>query len=255
LSTSIGSLLRLDGRVALVTGSTRGIGRAIAARLAEAGAHVAVCGRDLDRAKATADELSGAHGIACMGLAMDVGIVASVEAAHRAVFRAHARLDVLVNNAGILGDALLGMVSETMIDEVLGTNLKGVILNLQAAAKLMRRARAGAIVNIASIMGTHGNKGQVVYSGSKAGVIGVTLSAAKELAPDGIRVNAVVPGVIATDMVSQLPPQILHERASSVAMGRPGDPDDVARAVLFLASDLAAYVTGQCLGVDGGMVI
>ena len=232
--------------IALVTGSTRGIGLAAARRLAEDGYTVVVNGTDEAAAEARAGELDGD------ALAFDVADPAAVQAAVRELFRRHKRLDALVNNAGILDDALLGMIKP---DRTFAVNALGVLHTMQASARLMARGGGGAIVNVASIIGVTGNKGQVAYAGSKAAVIGMTRSAAKELAPQNIRVNAVAPGFIDTDMTRAMPQEIFDERVASVGLGRAGTAEEVADAIAFLASDRARYVTGQVLGVDGGMVI
>jgi 3-oxoacyl-[acyl-carrier protein] reductase len=161
----------------------------------------------------------------------------------------------LVNNAGILGDGLIGMVSNSTIEDTLAINVEGPIHLIQMATRLMRRNNSGSIINISSIIGTRGNRGQIVYAASKSAVIGMTLAAAKELAPQGIRVNAVAPGYIQTDMIAHLPSEIHQERLRSIGMGRVGQPSEIADTVLFLASDLSQYVTGQIIGVDGCMVI
>lgn len=247
--------LDLTGRVALVTGGTRGIGLASAQLLADHGASVVVVGRaDTTQAENCAAELTAATGQACLGLVADAGDPAAIRALYQTVRSEMGRLDILVNNAGILRDALIGMVDDELVDTTLAVNTAGPIHHLQAAARLMRKG-GGSIINVSSIIGHRGNVGQLVYGASKAAVIGMTLSAAKELAPRGIRVNAIAPGFIDTDMTRALPPEKFQERVDSVAMGRAGTADDVAKAVLFLASDLAAYVTGQVLGVDGGMLI
>ena len=247
---------KLDGKVALVTGSTRGIGWAAARALAEAGASVVLNGAHDDallqqRTATLRDEF----GVPCAGFLGSVADYVSVKQCYEEIFNQFRRLDVLVNNAGVLSDALLGMIPTDMIEYVLSTNLKGCIYHLQEASRLMARHRSGSIVNVSSIIGRVGNEGQAVYGASKAGVIGLTLSAAKELASKGIRVNAVAPGFIETDMLKALTAQKYADRLSSIKMGRIGRPEDVANAILFLASDLSAYVTGQVLGVDGGMLI
>jgi len=173
----------------------------------------------------------------------------------RSAYSEFRRLDIMVNNAGVLRDSLIGMIGSDDIDETLRINLRSVITGTQAASRLMLRNKSGSIVNIASIIGRFGNKGQLVYGASKAGVIGATYSAAKELAPSGIRVNAIAPGFIDTDMVRSINEDVFAERIRSIAMGRIGSPEDIADAALFFASDLSRYVTGQVLGVDGGMLI
>jgi 3-oxoacyl-[acyl-carrier protein] reductase len=232
--------------IALVTGSTRGIGLAAGRRLAEDGFTVVVNGTDEAAARQRAEELGGE------ALAFDVSDPAAVQAAVRELFKRHKRLDVLVNNAGILEDALLGMIKP---DRTFAVNAMGVLNTMQASARLLARGGGGSIVNVASIIGVTGNKGQVAYAGSKAAVIGMTKSAAKELAPQNIRVNAVAPGFIDTDMTRAMPEEIYAERVASVGLGRAGTPEEVAEAIAWLASDRARYVTGQVLGVDGGMVI
>ena len=231
--------------VALVTGSTRGIGLAAARRLAEDGHTVVVNGTDAEAVRARADELGGD------ALPFDVADADAVQAAVRELFSRHKRLDVLVNNAGVLDDALLGMIQPRRTFDV---NALGVLNTMQACARLLARGDGGAIVNVASIIGITGNRGQVAYAGSKAAVIGMTRSAAKELAPK-VRVNAVAPGFIDTDMTRALGPEIFEERVAAVGLGRAGTPEEVAEAIAWLASDRARYVTGQVLGVDGGMVI
>ncbi len=247
--------LSLEGRCAFVTGGTRGIGWEVASTLAARGAAVALGGRDPQATAERAAELARVHGVPTLALAGDLADAAIIPGLYQQIFKAWKRLDVLVNNAGILEDALLGMITPELVDRVLGINTRAAILNLQGAARLMGRARSGSIINITSIIGTEGNEGQAVYGASKAALIGLTLSAAKELAPSKIRVNAVAPGYIETDMIKNLSAEVHAQRMAQIGMGRIGAPADIANAVLFLASDLSAYVTGQVLGVDGGMRI
>jgi 3-oxoacyl-[acyl-carrier protein] reductase len=241
----------LSGRTAFVTGGTRGIGLAIARRLHAAGAAVAVVGRDAVRAEATAAGL----GVRAAGFACDVTDPAQVESAIAAAEQALAPIDILVNNAGVTRDNILLRLSEDDWDAVLDANLKGAFHTTRAVLKGMMKRRAGRIINIGSVVGITGNKGQANYAASKAGLIGFTKSVAREYAGRGILVNCVAPGFIATDMTAALPEAARATLLQDIALGRLGDPDDVAGAVLFFASDLARYVTGQVLVVDGGMVI
>jgi 3-oxoacyl-[acyl-carrier protein] reductase len=250
------SIFGLEGKVALVTGSTRGIGWASAQILSRHGATVILNGcanQDLLQRRVTElREMFGGEVDSYLG---DVGNPASVKECYSAIFRNFKQLDILVNNAGILEDRLLGMVTGQNIEKVFHVNVHGVILNMQYASRLMARNKSGSIINLSSIVGRFGNSGQVVYGGSKAAVIGITFSAAKELAPFNIRVNAIAPGFIDTDMVRSLPKEKFEELLQSIKMRKIGTPEDIARSVLFFASNLSTYVTGQVLGVDGGMVI
>jgi 3-oxoacyl-[acyl-carrier protein] reductase len=246
----------LSGKVAVVTGSTRGIGWAVADTLAAQGASVVVNGvSSPDKVQQVAEELERRHGVPCLGLVADAADARQVAAVYQAIFKRFKRLDVLVSAAGIMRGALIGMIADELVQQTLAINLAGSIHHLQAAAKLMARNKRGAIVNLTSILGVEGTEGQSVYAASKAGVVGLTLAAAKELAPQGIRVNAVAPGFIATDLTAALSEEKRAEFAARIRMGRVGQPEDVARAVLFLASDLASYITGQVLGVDGSMQV
>lgn len=249
-------MLSFKDKICFVTGSSRGIGSCTARELSRYGATVILNSREpqevLDK---RCRELSEEFSTEVAGLRADVTDTSSVKACYAEIFRRYRRLDVLVNNAGILEDALLGMISENTIRRVIDTNLVGSIAHLQEAARLMGRNKSGSIVNVSSIIGRFGNEGQTVYAASKAGVIGMTLSAAKELAPKNIRVNAVAPGFIDTEMTSRLPAEKYRERMNGIRMGRIGKPEEVARAILFLAGDEASYITGQVLGVDGGMIV
>jgi 3-oxoacyl-[acyl-carrier protein] reductase len=241
----------LAGKTAFVTGSTRGIGLAVARALHAAGAKVAIVGRDETRAAGVAAEL----GERTVGMGCDVARADQVETAIGAAEQALGPIDILVNNAGLTRDNILLRLSDADWDVVLDANLKGAFHTTRAVIKGMMKRRAGRIVNITSIVGLTGNKGQANYAASKAGLIGFTKSVAKEYASRGVLVNCVAPGFIETDMTAALPGEARATLLQDIALGRLGRPEDVAGAVLFLASDLAAYVTGQVLVVDGGMVI
>jgi 3-oxoacyl-[acyl-carrier protein] reductase len=248
--------LRLTGAVALITGSTRGIGWAIARSLARHGATVVLNGASSSAAlEERVKEIRSEFGVEADGFLADAADAVAVRRCYAEIFRRFRRLDILVNNAGILRDALLGMFSQETISQVFATNTLGAVYHLQEASRLMSRGRRGSIINISSIVGRVGNEGQAVYAASKAALIGLTYAAAKELAPMNIRVNAVAPGFIETDMTKALPAEKHAERVASIKMGRIGQPEDIANAVLFFASELSSYVTGQVLGVDGAMLI
>jgi len=242
----------LDGKVAMVTGSTRGIGRAVAEALAGAGAKVAVIGRDQGRAAAAAAEIGhGAQGFAC-----DVTDAAQVDVCVAAVEKAFgAPIQVLVNNAGVTKDNVFLRLQDADWDVVLEANLKGAFRTIRAASRGMMKARWGRIINVSSIVGMIGNKGQANYAASKAGLIGLTKTIARELASRSVTVNAVAPGFIETDMTAGLTAEQREALAKGIPLERLGTPADVAAAVLFLASEGGAYITGQVLVVDGGMVM
>ena len=241
----------LTGKVAFVTGSTRGIGLGVATALHAAGAKVAIVGRDVAKAQAVAAAL----GERAVGVSCDVADGGQVEAAIAAAEQALGPIDILVNNAGLTRDNLLLRLSETDWDTVLDANLKGAFFTTKAVVKGMMKRRSGRIINVTSIVGLTGNKGQANYAASKAGLIGFTKSVAKEYASRGVLVNAIAPGFIETDMTAALPEDGRTALLEGIALGRLGRPEDVAGAVIFLASDLAAYVTGQVLVVDGGLVM
>jgi 3-oxoacyl-[acyl-carrier protein] reductase len=241
----------LTGRVALVTGSTRGIGRQIAATLAGAGARVAVSGRSAEAAAEVANAIGGeAHGFAC-----DIADTGSAAALVESVEKHFGSCDILVNNAGITRDNLLMRLKDDDWDAVLDANLRGAFATIRAASRGMMKRRWGRIINITSVVGITGNKGQANYAASKAGLIGLTKSVAKELASRNILANAVAPGFIETDMTAAMTSDARAELASQIPLGRLGTPGDVAGMCAFLASEHASYITGQLFVVDGGLVM
>lgn len=243
----------LQGRVGWITGASRGIGKATALEAGRHGARLILLARSREGLDETALEIEKEGGVRPQLIVCDVADEASLKAAFREVHEYTKHLDFLVNNAGILRDAVIGMISSKQITEVLQTNLVSLIQIMQFAARIMMGAKSGSIVNVASIIGRSGNEGQVVYAASKSGVIGATKSAARELAPHGIRVNAVAPGVIATGMIADIPEAKMVELLRTIKMGRLGQAEEVAKVICLLASDYTSYVTGQVVGVDGGM--
>jgi len=247
-------VLNLDGRVALVTGAARGIGAATALALAEAGARVALVDRDGEGIERTADAI-GRAGSDALAIPADVTDAPAMERAVDAVVAEWGRLDVLVNNAGIVRDATLGKVSDDDWAATLDVNLRGTMIGTRAALRPMRAAGAGRILSATSVVARMGNYGQTAYAASKGGIIGMTRAWARELGPLGITANAVAPGFIDTEMSRGVPEKVLSGLLKRTAAGRLGRPEEVAAVYVFLASDLASFINGAVVGVDGGLLL
>ncbi|MFA5155944.1 MAG: 3-oxoacyl-[acyl-carrier-protein] reductase [Candidatus Omnitrophota bacterium] len=246
--------MRLKDKVALVTGGARGIGREIALLFAKEGADIVIGDVNQQEADKTCQDIE-ALGRKAMGITLDVTRFANVEEGINKILDKFGKIDILVNNAGITKDGLLLRMSEPDWDAVIAVNLKGTFNCTKAVSKVMIKQRSGKIVNIASIIGIIGNPGQANYSASKAGIIALTKTSAKELASRSININAVAPGFIQTDMTAKLPEELKQKMLSVIPLNKFGTPGDVANLCLFLASDEAAYITGQTIVVDGGMVM
>ncbi|GAB7027309.1 3-oxoacyl-[acyl-carrier-protein] reductase [Geotalea toluenoxydans] len=244
--------MSLNGRVAIVTGASRGIGKAVALKLAADGADLVVTATSLETAQATADEITSAGGKA-LAVKVDVSVTAEVEGLFAAAVKEFGRIDILVNNAGITRDGLLLRMKDDDWNAVLDINLKGAFNCTREAAKYMTKARYGRIVNISSVVGEMGNAGQVNYCASKAGMFGLTKATARELAKRNITVNAVAPGFVETDMTGTLSEKVRESLLQQVPLERLGQPEDIAAAVSFLVSTQASYITGHILSVNGGM--
>ena len=245
---------RLEGKVAIITGANAGIGKATAELFAREGANLVLAARRLDKLKEV-EEYAASLGVKAISVSTDVSVAADCRRLVDTCVETFGRVDILVNNAGITRDGLVMMMKESDFDAVIDTNLKGAFLCMKAVSRIMMKQRYGRIVNLSSVVGLRGNAGQVNYAASKAGVVGMTKSLAKELASRGVTVNAVAPGFIETDMTAAMPQAAKDAMMPTIPMQRLGKPEDVARAVAFLASDEAAYVTGQVLAVDGGMAM
>lgn len=239
-------------QVAIITGSSRGIGRAIALHLASKGATIVASARNLSALETLVADIEGQGGKA-LAVPGDVGLSTDVEALFTTAKETFGRVDILINNAGITRDGLLMRMKDEDWDAVLDTNLKGAFYCCRAAAKIMSKQRSGRIINISSVVGEMGNAGQVNYAASKAGLIGMTKSIARELARRNVTVNAIAPGFIVTDMTDALSDQVKEGLQNQIPLARLGEAQDIAHAVAFLASDQAGYITGQVLGVNGGM--
>ena len=248
--------MNFENKTVVITGAARGIGRAVALEFASVGANVVI--NDIIPAGVAAQETlkeienMGAKGAVCLG---DVRIMADMEELINTAKQTFDSVDVLINNAGITRDGLLVRMSEQDYDDVLDINLKGAFNTIKAASRIMTKQRSGSIINMASVVGIMGNLGQINYSASKAGLIGLTKSVAKEMAARGIRCNALAPGFIESDMTDKLSDEVKQNYFKSIPLGCFGDVDDIANAALFLASDMARYITGQVLQIDGGLLM
>ena len=247
--------MTLTDQTAVVTGSARGIGREIAEKLAASGAAITVVDIDQGSAEKTAAEIADKYSVKTLAFGCDVSSMDQAAEVVDSVIKEQGRLDILVNNAGITRDSLIMRMKPEDWELVLRVNLTGSFNFIRSASRQMTRQRAGSIVNIASVVGLMGNPGQANYSASKAGLIGLTKTAAKEFAPRGVRVNAVAPGFIETEMTANLDDAIKSEWHKIIPLGRSGFPEDVAKAVLFLAGPDSSYITGQVLQIDGGMIM
>ncbi len=247
--------LGLTDKVALITGGTRGLGRAIAEKLAEQKVKIVVTGVSEERAKQAASEIAAAYKVEALGLGQDVSLEESTKQVVKCIIERFGRIDILINNAGVTSDGIMMTMKKENWDKVLGVNLTGAFNCTKFVSKHMLKQRSGSIVNMTSVVGITGNVGQANYSASKAGLIGFTKTVARELADRGIKVNAVAPGYISTDMTAALSEKVTEEMLSKIPMKAYGKPEAVASAVLFLVSNMSEYITGQVINVDGGMVM
>ena len=245
----------LDGKVCLVTGASRGIGAATVKKFAEEGAVVYANARTPKNLDSLCDELSERYNTIVRALYFDVRDEVASKKAVVQIRKENGRLDVLVNNAGVMKDALIGMISRDLMQEIYDTNVFGVMNMIQLASKVMMFQKSGSIINLSSIVGLEGNPGQLVYSATKGAVAAMTKTASKELAAQGIRVNAVAPGMIDTDMFRSIGDEKMKEHLANIRMGRLGTPEEVADVILFLSSDLSRYVTGEIIGINGGAMV
>lgn len=245
----------LDGKVVLVTGASRGIGKAIALLAAENHAHVIINYNKNEKGAAELVDMIHEKGFSASMIKADVSSEDEVKDMFSSIKEKYSKIDVLVNNAGLMRNSLLALTSTELFDHTIDVNLKGTFLCTRYASNMMRKQRSGRIINISSIVGLQGCEGQAVYSASKAAVIGFTRSVAKELGRYGITVNAIAPGLIETDLIKDIKPDIREKMLSNISLGRIGTPEDVAKVVLFLSSDLASYVSGSVIAVDGCQTI
>ena len=244
----------LSGKVALITGASRGIGQSISIILAQNGAHVICVSRNINDVQSVADKITNQKFVASAA-SCDISITHNVTELVKDIIEKHGRIDILINNAGITSDNLLMRMSEDDWDNVLNVNLKAAFTAIKVASRTMIKQRSGRIINISSVVGLMGNAGQVNYAASKAGLIGMTKSVAREFASRGITANCIAPGYIETEMTNKLKDEVKSSLNEQIPLGRIGNVEDIAYAVAFLASDEASYITGQTLAVDGGMVM
>lgn len=248
-------MLRKLSKSIFITGSTRGIGLATAQKAAEQGWTIVLNGRNEEQLQAVKANLEQQYKVTVYVVAYDVTDSVAVKQAFMWIKKNLGQLDVVVNNAGIMDDALIGMLKPEQLQNTFDVNTSAAIYHMQFASRVMAKQKSGSIINVSSIMGRFGNAGQIAYSASKAALIGATYAAAKELASIGIRVNAVAPGFIETDLTNNYSNEIKQQTIAQIKMGRAGQAEEVANVIMFLASDAASYVTGQVIGVDGGMVV
>ena len=244
----------LSGKVALITGASRGIGQSISIILAQNGAHVICVSRNINDVQSVVDKITNQKFVAS-AVSCDISSTNNVTELVKDIIEKHGRIDILINNAGITSDNLLMRMSEDDWDNVLNVNLKAAFTAIKAASRTMIKQRSGRIINISSVVGLMGNAGQVNYAASKAGLIGMTKSVAREFASRGITANCIAPGYIETEMTNKLKDEVKSSLNEQIPLGRIGNVEDIAYAVAFLASDEASYITGQTLAVDGGMVM
>lgn len=244
----------LSGKVALITGASRGIGQSISIILAQSGAHVICVSRNINDVQSVADKITNQKFVAS-AVSCDISNTNNVTELVKDIIEKHGRIDILINNAGITSDNLLMRMSEDDWDNVLNINLKAAFTAIKVASRTMIKQRSGRIINISSVVGLIGNAGQVNYAASKAGLIGMTKSVAREFASRGITANCIAPGYVETEMTNKLKDEVKSSLNEQIPLGRIGNVEDIAYAVAFLASDEACYITGQTLAVDGGMVM